>query len=122
LIAFNAIVPKIDLNSMKKIDKSWILLIFPILILIGEIYLFYTNNWLDEGQSFLYLNAYGQGFFTSWLNFEWFWGNFEFNTIRALVISAIVLVYWPKDPIYHQENFFSLPDGNKIIFLDHFTW
>jgi hypothetical protein len=60
-----------------KSNLRYILLVFPAAIVALDIFFFYLDDFLDEGRSILFLDAYGQGYFTWWLDMERFWGNFE---------------------------------------------
>lgn len=55
----------------------YILLIFPAAIVALDVVFFYLDDFLDEGRSIFFVDTYGQGFFTWWLDFERFWGNIE---------------------------------------------
>nr|MDO8087218.1 hypothetical protein [Candidatus Sigynarchaeum springense] len=58
-------------------NLRYILLPFPAAIVALDLVFFFLDDFLDEGRSLFYLNTYGQGFFTWWLDFERFWGNIE---------------------------------------------
>ncbi len=55
----------------------YILLVFPIVIVVLDLVFFFLDDYLDEGRPLFYLDTYGQGYFTWWLDFERFWGNVE---------------------------------------------
>jgi len=53
---------------------------------------------LDEGRSFLYLDAYNRGFFTWWLDFEEFWGNFELWTAMGAFTGIFAVLGFGVEP------------------------
>ncbi len=65
------------------------------LVIFLDIVIYYLDEVLEHGHSFLYLNTYGQGFSTWWWNFEWFWGFAELGTIKACLIAAWLIYYSP---------------------------
>nr|MDO8113462.1 hypothetical protein [Candidatus Sigynarchaeota archaeon] len=58
-------------------NYRYFLLLFPVAIIALDLVFFLLDDFLDEGFSIFYLDVYNQGYFTWWLDFERFWGNFE---------------------------------------------
>jgi Glycosyl hydrolase family 9/Cellulase N-terminal ig-like domain len=76
-----------------KFEKRIKYLILPSLTLIGFIILHYFEEMVRYDLTWGHVDTYGVGFSTWWLNSENFWGTFELNTIKALIISALYLTY-----------------------------
>ncbi|MHA1700079.1 MAG: hypothetical protein ACTSWN_14655 [Promethearchaeota archaeon] len=62
--------------------------------------LYYTDDYLDDGHDFLFTDAYGRGFTTSWFNMEMFWGNFELWVLVGFWTGSICALLLGKKPGY----------------------
>jgi len=63
---------------MRHLMRLWI--IAPALIVALDVVFYYLSDWLHSSHWFTYIDAYGSGFFTWWIDSEQFWGNFELWT------------------------------------------
>jgi len=80
------------------------LLLMPAIIIVLDIVYFILDDMLDEGRSFLYLDAYNRGYFTSWLDFEEFWGNFELWTAIGAFTGIFTVLGFGVDPRVVKMN------------------
>ncbi len=80
------------------------LLLVPATIVALDLLFFYLDDILDEGRSFLYLDAYGRGFPTWWTDFQQFWGNFETWTIAGLMTGLFAAFALGKPAISRDTS------------------
>ncbi|MHA1791768.1 MAG: hypothetical protein ACTSVI_03925 [Promethearchaeota archaeon] len=52
--------------------------------------------YLEEGNKFLEIDAYGRSFWTTWMDFERFWGLFLLSTAEAFSLAAWIRLFLPK--------------------------
>lgn len=60
--------------------RALLWIIAPVMIIALDAGFYYLSDWLHSGRWFTYIDAYGSGYFTWWLDSEQFWGNFELWT------------------------------------------
>jgi uncharacterized membrane protein len=88
-----------------KSNLRYILLLFPAAIIALDIFFFYLDDFLDEGRSILFLDAYGQGYFTWWLDIERFWGNFElWNIVIGTWMGFFTVFVFGSTPSMSKEG------------------
>ena len=89
---------------MRLIKARHGLLIIPVIIVVLDVVYFILDDMLDEGRSFLYLDAYNRGYFTWWLDFEEFWGNFELWTAIGAFTGIFAVLGFGVEPGSAEVN------------------
>jgi hypothetical protein len=89
---------------MRQSKARFGLLIIPAIIIVLDMVYFILDDILDEGRSFLYLDAYNRGYLTWWLDFEEFWGNFELWTAIGAFTGIFAIFGYGVEPGTKREN------------------
>ena len=76
--------------------KYRVLLLLPILFTFLAILYYLIYDVMILGVSMTFLDIYGRGFLTWWLDSETFWGNFMLSTAKTLLLSGFLVLYSPR--------------------------